>query len=376
MRKLVILFVPLFICNWLFAQDSLTVSLSSKAFKTGDSLEIFCQLPAAQMNKLKAATLHVWIDDLKSKKRWKFRYPFVNGAVNAALLVSDAVPTGNYAVNFLVQSGFYRIYGNIPDLGKRDSVINYIMQTGNKRSLVDKIVVNRNGDFVMKPMLFQDTARFIFSPAVKTRENYLEVSLRTPIDSVFEPIFTATRFIRVGDIPAAVYSADTYQFSVDDPDESQLLPDVTVFAKVKTKSQQYEEEYTSAFFKNGDAKTFDGIESDELAKAPSLGWFLQQKVPGITVETDSADNEVFKWRGEISNIFIDEQLMMPGEHQMIMPREIALIKVFSPPFNYSMTTGFAGAIAIYTKRGRFADINMPRYSFRLRGYTPFDAVWK
>lgn len=375
-RKQLILLVFLFINHVLNAQDSLTVALSSNAFKNGDSLELFCQLPAAQMNKLKAATFHVWIDDLKSKRRWKFRYPFVNGAVNAALLVSEAIPTGNYAVNFLVQSGFYRIYGSIPDAGKRDSVVNYVMQTGNKKSLIDKVSVNRNGDFVMKPMLFQDTARFVFSPAVKTKENYLEVSLRIPVDSVFEPIYTSTRFVKVGDIPTAAYSAESYQFSVDDPEETQLLPDVTVFAKTKTKAQLYEEEYTSGFFKNGDAKTFDGIDSDELAKAPSLGWFLQQKVPGITIETDSADNEVFKWRGEICNIFIDEQLMMPGEHQTIMPREIALIKVFSPPFNYSMTTGFAGAIAIYTKRGRYADMNMPRYAFRLRGYTPFDAVWK
>lgn len=376
MRKLAILVMVFFLCAKSFAQDSLTVALSSTSYKNGDSLELYCQLPASQMSKLKAATLHVWIDDLKTKRRWKFRYPFVNGEVSAALQVSDAIPTGNYAINFLVQSGFYRIYGSIPDYSRKDSVINYVMQTGNKRSLIDRVSVNKNGDFVMKPMLFQDTARFIFSPAVKSKENYLAVTIRTPIDSTFEPVLSATRFIRVGDIPAAGYAAQTYEFSVEDPEASQLLPDVTVFAKTKTKAQLFEEEYTSAFFKSSEAKTFDGIDSDELAKAPSLGWFLQQKVPGLTIETDSADNEVFKWRGEICNIFIDEQLMMAGEHQTIMPREIALLKVFNPPFNYSMTTGFAGAIAIYTKRGRYGDMNLPRYSFRLRGYTGFDGVWK
>ena len=140
--------------------------------------------------------------------------------------------------------------------------------------------------------------------------------------------------------------------------------------------QQYEESYTSGLFKNDNAYVFDGLENDELAQSQSLAWFLQQKVPGLNVAIDSANNEVFKWREEICSIFIDEFEVMPGEQMMVFPRDIAMIKVFRPPFQYSSTTGFGGAIAIYTKKGKFVDNNGAKFSFILKGYTAFDSVWK
>jgi hypothetical protein len=129
-------------------------------------------------------------------------------------------------------------------------------------------------------------------------------------------------------------------------------------------------------FKNSNAYVFDGLESDEIAQSLSIGWFLQQKIPGLTVAVDSANNEVFKWRDEICSIFIDEFEVMPGDQNMVFPRDIAMIKVFRPPFQFSSTTGFGGAIAIYTKKGKFIDNNGAKFSFILKGYTAFDSVWK
>ena len=118
--------------------------------------------------------------------------------------------------------------------------------------------------------------------------------------------------------------------------------------------QQYEESYTSGLFKNDNAYVFDGLENDELAQSQSLAWFLQQKVPGLNVAIDSANNEVFKWREELCTIFIDEFEVMPGEQMMVFPRDIA----------------------IYTKKGKYIDNNGAKFSFILRGYTAFDSVWK
>ncbi len=67
--------------------------------------------------------------------------------------------------------------------------------------------------------------------------------------------------------------------------------------------------------------------------------------------------------------------MLPGEHTIIFPRDIAMLKVFRPPFQYSSTTGFGGAIAIYTKKGKYGVSNSAKYSFVLKGYTPFDSSW-
>ncbi|MFX6724633.1 hypothetical protein ABTH54_19460, partial [Acinetobacter baumannii] len=58
-------------------------------------------------------------------------------------------------------------------------------------------------------------------------------------------------------------------------------------------------------------------------------------------------------RPDACTIFLDEFEVSAGDQMMVFPRDIAMIKVFRPPFQYSSTTGFNGAIAIYTKKGKF-----------------------
>jgi hypothetical protein len=362
-----------------FAQsenDSISINLSKPVYLQGDSLELRIYYPNYINKKLKSATAHIWIDHLGTKQRWKFRYPMIEGEVNAALKISEQIPSGNYAISCLIQSGFYRMQGQVVEREKQDTVINYMMRTSTKQMMVDRVKVDAKGFFTMKPMLFQDTASFYFSPAKKPKKNYLAILLKTPVDSAFEPIVTQTVFFNVGKEGTYIEKKYDYTLSLDDPDSSSDLPNVTVYTKAKTKLQQYEETYTSGLFKNDNAYVFDGLENDELAQSQSIAWFLQQKVPGLNVAIDSANNEVFKWREEICSIFIDEFEVMPGEQMMVFPRDIAMIKVFRPPFQYSSTTGFGGAIAIYTKKGKYIDNNGAKFSFILRGYTAFDSVWK
>jgi len=362
-----------------FAQsenDSISINLSKPVYVQGDSLELRIYYPNYINKKLKSATAHIWIDHLGTKQRWKFRYPMIEGEVNAALKISEQIPSGNYAISCLIQSGFYRMQGQVVEREKQDTVINYMMRTSTKQMMVDRVKVDAKGFFTMKPMLFQDTASFYFSPAKKPKKNYLAILLKTPVDSAFEPVVTQTVFFNLGKEGTYIEKKYDYTLSLDDPDSSSDLPNVTVYTKAKTKLQQYEETYTSGLFKNDNAYVFDGLENDELAQSQSIAWFLQQKVPGLNVAIDSANNEVFKWREEICSIFIDEFEVMPGEQMMVFPRDIAMIKVFRPPFQYSSTTGFGGAIAIYTKKGKYIDNNGAKFSFILRGYTAFDSVWK
>lgn len=356
--------------------DSIRIVLSKSAYIQGDSLELQVIYPNYLSKKLKSATAHIWLDHLGTKQRWKFRYPMIEGEVNAALKISEQIPSGNYAISCLIQSGFYRMQGQLIEREKQDTVINYMMRTSTKQMMVDRVKVDAKGFFTMKPMLFQDTASFYFSPAKKPKKNYLAILLKTPVDSAFEPVATQTAFFSVGKEGTFIEKKYNYTLSLDDPELGSDLPNVTVYTKVKTKVQQYEESYTSGLFKNDNAYVFDGLENDELTQSQSLAWFLQQKVPGLNVAIDSANNEVFKWREEICSIFIDEFEVMPGEQSMVFPRDIAMIKVFRPPFQYSSTTGFGGAIAIYTKKGRFVDNNGAKFSFILRGYNAFDSVWK
>lgn len=369
----------IFISTPVFAQsenDSISINLSKPVYLQGDSLELRIYYPNYINKKLKSATAHIWIDHLGTKQRWKFRYPMIEGEVNAALKISEQIPSGNYAISCLIQSGFYRMQGQVIEREKQDTFINYMMRTSTKQMMVDRVKVDAKGFFTMKPMLFQDTASFYFSPAKKPKKNYLAILLKTPVDSAFEPAAMQTSFFNIGKPGEFIDKKIDYSLSLDDPELGGDLPNVTVYTKAKSKMQQYEESYTSGLFKNDNAYVFDGLENDELAQSQSLAWFLQQKVPGLNVAIDSANNEVFKWREEICSIFIDEFEVMPGEQMMVFPRDIAMIKVFRPPFQYSSTTGFWGAIAIYTKKGKYIDNNGAKFSFILRGYTAFDSVWK
>jgi hypothetical protein len=356
--------------------DSIAITLSKPVYLQGDSLELRVYYPNYINKKLKSATAHIWIDHLGTKQRWKFRYPMIEGEVNAALKISEQIPSGNYAISCLIQSGFYRMQGQVIERDKKDTVINYMMRTSTKQMMVDRVKVDAKGFFTMKPMLFQDTASFYFSPVQKPKKNYLAILLKTPVDSAFEPAAIQTAFFSVGKPGEFINKKIDYSLSLDDPEFGSDLPNVTVYTKAKTKVQEYAESYTSGLFKNDNAYIFDGLGNDELAQSQSLAWYLQQKVPGLNVAIDSANNEVFKWREEICSIFIDEFEVMPGEQTMVFPRDIAMIKVFRPPFQYSSTTGFGGAIAIYTKKGKFVDNNGAKFSFILKGYTAFDSVWK
>jgi hypothetical protein len=356
--------------------DSIAIRLSKQLYLQGDSLELRVYYPNYINKKLKSATAHIWIDHLGTKQRWKFRYPMIEGEVNAALKISEQIPSGNYAISCLIQSGFYRMQGQVLERDKKDTVINYMMRTSTKQMMVDRVKVDAKGFFTMKPMLFQDTASFYFSPIQKPKKNYLAILLKTPVDSAFEPAAIQTAFFSVGKPGEFIDKKIDYSLSLDDPELGGDLPNVTVYAKAKTKVQEYAESYTSGLFKNDNAYIFDGLGNDELAQSQSLAWYLQQKVPGLNVAIDSANNEVFKWREELCTIFIDEFEVMPGEQTMVFPRDIAMIKVFRPPFQYSSTTGFGGAIAIYTKKGKFVDNNGAKFSFILKGYTAFDSVWK
>lgn len=356
--------------------DSIAITLSKPVYLQGDSLELRVYYPNYINKKLKSATAHIWIDHLGTKQRWKFRYPMIEGEVNAALKISEKIPSGNYAISCLIQSGFYRMQGQVIERDKKDTVINYMMRTSTKQMMVDRVKVDAKGFFTMKAMLFQDTASFYFSPVQKPKKNYLAILLKTPVDSAFEPAAIQTAFFSVGKPGEFINKKIDYSLSLDDPEFGSDLPNVTVYTKAKTKVQEYAESYTSGLFKNDNAYIFDGLGNDELAQSQSLAWYLQQKVPGLNVAIDSANNEVFKWREEICSIFIDEFEVMPGEQTMVFPRDIAMIKVFRPPFQYSSTTGFGGAIAIYTKKGKYVDNNGAKFSFILRGYTAFDSVWK
>lgn len=357
--------------------------MSSTSLKRGEILDFQCTIPDVNALKLTSATLNVWIDDLEKNKRWKFRYPIINGEVSASLAVSDKITDGKYAVNFLVQRGFFKFMGEVVDHNKKDSLINYMMIPRNKKaSYFDNTRVLPDGSFRLKSTLFEDSAYFIFTPLQKVKNNDLLIRIETPLDSFFTPVLASTRFITVGNTKMPVAANDpfltntnTYTFNADDPVDKTLLPGVTVIGKIKKKVEQFDDENSRGLFKRDDAIIFDGLDSDQIGRSFTVFQFLQGKVPGLTIEKDSVGQEVGKWRNEIVEIYVDEFRMEAGDHLFVIPTDIAMIKVFRPPAQLSSFSGGAGAIALYTKKGRYATANS-RHNFIVKGYTSLESTWE
>jgi hypothetical protein len=380
MRNFIILLVGLFICSSLEAADSLQISFSKQVLKNGDTLDFRCYLPYYATTKLTNATLHVWIEDVEKKRRWKFRYPIVNGEVLGSLLVENTIPEGRYAFNFMIQRGYCKVSGEVIDHDKKEVLINYMMVLKNKKgTYIDNTAVDADGKFKLKSTLFEDSAYFIFSPIRKTKTNYLSIKIETPLDSAFTPVYTATRFITIGEERAAIgkkKDSTNYQFQAESDAEAGMLPGVTVTGKYKKKVQQYDEQYASGLFKRNDALVFDGIESDEISRSINVLTFLQGKVPGLMIRNDANGLEVAQWRNETVEIYIDEFRVEAGEQDFVTPSEIAMIKVFRPPAQLSSFSGGAGAIAIYTKKGAFANTTRFKHHFIVKGYSSFDSAWR
>jgi hypothetical protein len=129
--------------------------------------------------------------------------------------------------------------------------------------------------------------------------------------------------------------------------KAKTLETVKIFSKPKSLKEKLEEQYTSGFFSGGDGYTFT-IEDDPFAKTSmSVMDYLRGKVAGMQIGTDGS----VSWRGSQTSVYLDENSSDISMVQSINMNDVALIKVYRPPFFGPGGGGAGGAIAIYTKKG-------------------------
>jgi hypothetical protein len=172
--------------------------------------------------------------------------------------------------------------------------------------------------------------------------------------------------------------AEKNQEVLDARRKVQTLQAVTVTAKQKTKAQEMDEKYTSGLFSGGDAYTFL-LDDDISAKgALSVLSYLQGKVAGLQI-TGQGQQSSMSWRGGTPTLFLNEMQTDVGMVESLTMADVAMIKVFRPPFFGAMGGGSGGAIAVYTKKG--ADMrnssvkgldfaNIPGYTVQREFYSP------
>jgi len=359
--------------------DTLVVIFDKQKLAHGDSIEIevytepFRQNPPAQ-------TLHLWIENVKTGKRWKYRYPFLKSRYSFTLKVNDSIPNGTYAFNFLLQKKFLAVNGKLKNEEDDDKEVNYIATTKNKAPIIDGAQLEEDRSFKIDNIFYTDTVCFTFSPAKRNKTHRLKISIATPRDSAFIPEAMQTEFAPVGmdKIQNAQIQAETdgYIFSTVNKKDKELLEEIVLKTKAKSKREKFENENVSGLFASDNSRTIDFYENDELKNYPDIYSYLTANVAGITSFNDEQTGRtVLYWRNQNVNIYVDEFLDVNFSPVSLIVQDIELVKIYSP--GSRMLDGFNGAVAIYTRRMSTRPGNkISNYSFYVRGYTPKNTTWK
>jgi hypothetical protein len=362
------------------AGDTLVVIFDKQHFVQGDSIEMEVYTEPFRAD-LPAQTLHLWIDNIKTGQRWKFRYPFLKGRYKFSIRINDSIPNGTYAFNFLLQKKFLAVRGKLKYAGEGVKAINYVATTKNKAPIIDGAALNSDGSFKIDNLFYTDSVYFGFSPEKKSKENPLKIAIETPIDSAFVPEATTTEFITIGldetQSAKAVISTQGYAFSATSKKDKELLQEVVLKSKQKTKREKFENENVSGLFSSDNAKTIDFYESDELKNYADIYSYLTANVTGLTTYNDEQTGKtILYWRREKVNIYVDEFLDVDFSPISLSVQDIEMVKIFSPGSRLGLD-GFGGSVAIYTRRYSSRPGNrLSNYSFYVKGYTQKIAEWK
>jgi hypothetical protein len=360
--------------------DTLVVIFDRQNFVHGDSIEIEVYTEPYKTDQ-PAQTLHLWIDNINTGQRWKYRYPFLKGRYKFTLKINDSIPNGNYAFNFLLQKKFLAVKGKLKNAREEDKAVNYMAISKNKAPIIDGAELETDGSFKIDNLFYTDSVYFGFSPEKKSKANPLKISLETPIDSAFIPESSITEFITIGKVETQNVLIDSvknnYDFFQEGRKDKRLLKMVVVQTRVKTKREKFENENVSGLFASDNAKTIDFYESDELKNYTDIFSYLTANIAGMAAVNDPETGRQFLyWRNEKVNIFVDEFMDSDFSGNSISVQDIEMVKVYSPGSRLGLD-GFGGSVAIYTRRFSSRPGNrLSNYSFYVKGYTQKNAVWK
>ncbi|MCW3090245.1 MAG: hypothetical protein JWP81_1314 [Ferruginibacter sp.] len=232
-----------------------------------------------------------------------------------------------------------------------------ILKTKNGSSNIFSMPVNVQGEFLQSGLYFFDTARMYYqlnndkdrtlttSASFSFRSNFIKIPAQplSVLSSLYAPEKIDSVVLQKSSTMASL-QRDQVEFN-----RMRTLETVQVRAKQKSLKEKLDEEYTSGFFSGGDGYTFT-TEDDPFAKSsPSILAYLQGKVAGLQISTAGEGGAT--WRGSATSFFLNEVNADVSQLQSINMNDVAMIKVFRPPFFGAGGGGAGGAIAIYTKKG-------------------------
>ena len=361
-----------------FGQTKLESSFNKSIFKSGDTLTFDMNL-SDSFKSLKTATLHLWIEEINTGKKWHYKYPLVNGYLNARMIIDSTIIPGNYAFNFLLQRNFFRIKGKVKNALKKDKQITYVLLTKNRDIIQETLALDNNKFFMSECLLFQDSANIIFS-----RPNHNgaipEITFFNETDSSYAIADSLTRIISIiskeDSLTKKIDLPLHYSFSYNDKFSKNMMTAVIVNAKTKKIIDAFQKDNVSGMFGGADGTILDGLGSDEIARSGNLFSLLMSRIAGLTTKTTDEGIDELMWRKHHTDFYIDEVKVDPQMALDIPLFDIAMIKIFEPGTQVSFGSGAGGTVAIYLKNGIYKKDDKRTNNFKIMGYTGLNVIWK
>jgi len=292
----------------------------------------------------------------------------------------EDVLAGNWPKIKRLPEQYLTVNGKINGLTRAQLVhqdISGILEIDKKQQFIS-IPVDLQGNFKVADLLFYDTAKLYYQ-LNKDKDKVL--TSRASFDIKNNLLKTAVPFDRdstvffrlslPGEKSLLQNKELTTRFleAIAARRKVQTLEKVTITAKVKSKKELMDDQYTSGLFRGGDGYTFI-TEDDPLAgSAFSVLTYLQGKVAGLQI-TGAGAQMSMSWRGGSPTVFMDEMQTDISQVQSIPMSDVAMIKVFRPPFIGGSGGGAGGAIAVYTKKGASLSKDVKGLDFvRIPGYS-------
>ncbi|NSL87767.1 hypothetical protein ECE50_013040 [Chitinophaga sp. Mgbs1] len=235
--------------------------------------------------------------------------------------------------------------------GKLDMIIKI---PADSSSMFASAPIDDKGQFNLTSMVFPDTA-FIYYQGNDLVKKDKNVSVK--IDNHFFERPTQIKIPYPLRVPPAVDNNSLKLFLTGVSEGNKVnrainnktvyLQEVNVNAKKVKPEETTEKRYTSGMFSGGDGYTFDLTK--ETPTAFNIFQYLQSKVAGLQI-TGDMNNPSLSWRGGKPGLYLNEMQSDVSMLSTLSINDVALIKVFRPPFMGGFG-GANGAIAVYTKKG-------------------------
>jgi len=255
--------------------------------------------------------------------------------------------------------------------GKVDFIIKQITDSS---TVIVSAPTNGMGEFTVPNLSFLDTA-LVYYQGNDNQKRWKDVTVKfnthffENTQSVAGPfpfrVPPSIDYNTLKNYLTTAYDANRVNRSINS--RTIFLREVNITDRKVTKEETMDKKYATGLFAGGDGYSFDMTK--ENASYMNIFQYLQARVAGLQI-TGDLNNPGLSWRGGRPSLYLNE---MPVDVSMIssLPvTDIALVKVFRPPFMGGIGGGAGGAIAVYTKKGNEGGDNTARgfETYRKPGY--------